>query len=91
MPNRQTHTARLLIARLERLSADSFYAHRASGLRGSLLRFVEEAESNNQNLETTSFSQPQVEQMLTLGFQILEKAAREIRPPNRWNRGHLTG
>jgi hypothetical protein len=34
--------ALLLITRLERLSADSYWAHQASGLRGSLLRSLEE-------------------------------------------------
>jgi hypothetical protein len=35
---------RLLLARLERISADSIWAHRASGVRGSLLRLLEEGE-----------------------------------------------
>jgi hypothetical protein len=29
-----------LVDRLERLSADSTFAHKASGLRGSLLRYI---------------------------------------------------
>lgn len=35
----------MLIARLERLSADSVWAHRASGLRGSLLHAQQQLES----------------------------------------------
>ena len=31
----------MLVARLERLSADSYWAHQASGVRGSLLRLME--------------------------------------------------
>jgi len=31
----------LLTARLERISADSFWAHRASGIKGSLFRIME--------------------------------------------------
>jgi hypothetical protein len=85
MPLRQTDTARLLVFRLERLSADSLYAHRASGLRGSLLRFLEQAESGHPGPIHASFSQSQVDDMLALGFQILEKAAREMRPPRRWS------
>lgn len=34
----------MLTDRLERISADSVWAHRASGVRGSLLRLLEEAE-----------------------------------------------
>ena len=40
-------SVKLLIARLEHLSADSRYAHRASGLRGSLWRCVEEMEEGS--------------------------------------------
>ena len=40
------HAARLLATRLERLSADSYWAHKASGLRGSLLRSLEDWERN---------------------------------------------
>ena len=32
---------RLLPTRLERISADSYWAHRVSGVRGSLLRITE--------------------------------------------------
>lgn len=84
MPLCQADAARLLISRLERLSADSFYAHQASGLRGSLLRYVEQAEATGHSPTTGNFSQPQIEKMLSLGFQLLEKAAREIHPPRRW-------
>lgn len=34
----------MLTERLERISADSVWAHRASGVRGSLLRMLEEGE-----------------------------------------------
>jgi hypothetical protein len=39
---RQIVLARLLVTRLERLSADSYWAHQASGVRGSLLRALEQ-------------------------------------------------
>lgn len=61
----------LLIARLERLSADSYWAHQASGLRGSLLRTLEDLESGLQPEET------RVQFLLQRGFFILEQAARE--------------
>jgi hypothetical protein len=85
MPSQYTHSASLLISRLERLSADSHYAHRASGLRGSLLRFLEQVERSNQAGVPLPVSPQKVEEMLALGFEILEKAAREIRPPRRWD------
>ncbi len=67
-------TAQAVAAMLERLSADSVWAHRASGLRGSLLRVIECAE--------TSLPSPQdllsLERLVESGFDILEKAARGI-------------
>jgi len=33
----QTQLIRLLLSRLERVSVDSYWAHRASGVRGALL------------------------------------------------------
>lgn len=38
---------RLLLARLERISVDSIWAHRASGVRGRLLRELEKIETNH--------------------------------------------
>ena len=59
--------ARVLIARLERLSADSYWAHRASGVRGSLLRWVEEDRRD------VGWGKD----LIKYGFDVLEKAARE--------------
>jgi hypothetical protein len=59
--------ARVLIARLERLSADSYWAHRASGVRGSLLRWVEDDQGDA----------GQGRDLINYGFEILEKAVRE--------------
>jgi len=44
MDNRQIEITRQLMYRLERLSVDSHWARRASGLRGSLLKCLEQAE-----------------------------------------------
>ncbi len=67
--------AKLLGARLERLSADSTWARRASGLRGSLLKAIEAAESG----EAEPFqSRQHLERLVRRGFEILENAAREI-------------
>jgi len=58
--------------RLERLSADSAYAHQASGLRGTYLRSIEYLESGMQ------VNQPELDQLVEIGFKILRKAAEEI-------------
>ena len=62
---------RLLLARLERISVDSYWAHRASGIRGSLLRALEKLE------EGQPFQRSRLEALLAQGFDILEKAAIE--------------
>ena len=62
---------RLLIARLERISADSFWAHRASGVKGYLLRVVEKSEKGY------PIRRVELKRIVDLGFFILEKAARD--------------
>jgi hypothetical protein len=61
-----------LVNRLERLSADSTYAHQASGLRGTLLRHIERIE----NGEQVNYSE--LSQLVESGFEILRLAAKEI-------------
>jgi hypothetical protein len=61
----------LVLARLERVSVDSYWAHRASGVRGSLLRTLERLEDGE------NVSEPQLQQVLGQGFAILERAAQE--------------
>lgn len=63
--------AKLLLTRLERISVDSYWAHRASGARGSLLRAVEKTEKG------CPVQQSELNQVLDLGFFILEQAAKE--------------
>lgn len=46
MPH-ESHLLCMLTERLERISADSVWAHRASGVRGSLLRLLEEEEKGH--------------------------------------------
>ncbi len=65
----------LLSARLERLSADSTWARRASGLRGSLLKAIEAAEKGEVDPVQ---SQARLERLIRRGFEILENAAREL-------------
>jgi len=75
-------TAYLVISRLERLSADSFWAHRASGLRGSLLRCLEAIESDGSGYPNeTEFRLFDLQKLVEQGFTILENGAREIRVP----------
>jgi hypothetical protein len=61
-----------LVNRLERLSADSSYAHQASGLRGSLLRYKERIQTS------VSVNYAELEQLVEAGFEILNLAARDI-------------
>ena len=61
-----------LVNRLERLSADSTYAHQASGLRGTLLRYIECIEAGD------DVSHTEMDQRIEYGFEILRLAAEEI-------------
>jgi hypothetical protein len=61
----------LLIERLEHIPADSVWAHRASGVRGSLLKMVENSHSGK------SIDPKKWDEFYGLGFHILEQAAKE--------------
>jgi hypothetical protein len=72
--------AHQLLVRLERLSADSYWAHRASGLRGSLLKCVEQIETaRGKNEAINGEMWEKANNLILVGFWILENAAREIR------------
>ncbi len=73
--DRELELLKRLVDRLEHLSVDSTYAHRASGLRGSLLRFVERYEGGT-NLSHTE--QKKLGVLMQDGYKILELAAKEI-------------
>ena len=64
-------TLRFLLSRLERISADSHWTHRASGVCGALLRVTEKLEND------VPISQPELKRLSDLGFYLLEKAAKE--------------
>jgi hypothetical protein len=64
-----------LIDRLEHLSADSSYAHRASGLRGSLLRYMDRLEAGER---MDNQEQANLDQLLEYGFEILILSAKEM-------------
>lgn len=62
---------KLVLARLERISADSVWAHRASGVRGALLRMLEKLENGS------PVHKSNLKRLFELGFFILEQSARE--------------
>jgi len=72
LPEAHIELLRLLAARLERLSVDSIWARRASGLRGSLIKALESIETDEPiTLEA-------LEALIERSFEILRNAAREI-------------
>ena len=62
---------RLLVQRLERVSVDSHWAHRAGGIRGSLLDALDQYEAGK------PISEEQLRLNMEQGFRILQKAAEE--------------
>jgi hypothetical protein len=64
-----------LVNRLEHLSVDSAYAHRASGLRGSLLRYLSRLETGK---KLEGEEQVQLDELIYSGYKIIELAAKEI-------------
>jgi hypothetical protein len=63
---------RMLAARLERLSVDSIWARRASGLRGSLIKTLESIDTG------LDIPAEQLDMLIERSFKILRSAAREI-------------
>lgn len=71
MDEESLNLLRLLLARLERISADSYWAHQASGVRGSLLRSLDRIENG------APVSRSSVKRLIDNGFVILQNAAEE--------------
>jgi hypothetical protein len=67
---------------MERLSADSHWARQASGLRGALLRCLEDLEAG---VPSDLRQIQRLEDLLQRGQTILVKAARLIRTPDTQN------
>jgi hypothetical protein len=61
----------LLLVWLERISCDSYGAHRASGLRGALVKLLAQMEMG-ETIDATS-----LQANLVAGFEILKRAAEE--------------
>ena len=64
-------TLRFLLARLERISADSVVAHRASGVRGAMLRTLDQLEKQEQVQEAVA------QRLIESGYLLLQRAAKE--------------
>jgi hypothetical protein len=70
-PEPSERLIRLLLARLERISVDSYWAHRASGVRGALTKLLGQMEMG-ETIDPAS-----LRANLMVGFEVLEKAAQE--------------
>ena len=68
----QVELLRLLVSRLERLSADSHWARRASGVRGNLLKVLEEIDAGQ------AVGAERLELLTGHAFELLRRAAMEI-------------
>lgn len=64
--------ARLVASRLERLSPDSTWQRRASGIRGALLKLLEQSGEG----ELFSAHAEQLKLHIDSGYKIMESAAR---------------
>ncbi len=71
MTNDAIQTFQFLLARLERISADSVVAHHASGVRGAMLRMMDMLEKGG------SVPGREVKRLIENGYRLLEKAAKE--------------
>jgi hypothetical protein len=83
-PENHLEQANQLTSRLERLSADSIWARRASGYRASLLKAIERIEElsgQSARLEDPvemELALEHLDELLEQGQQILELAARDL-------------
>jgi hypothetical protein len=75
-------TLRFLLARLERISADSVVAHRASGVRGAMLRALDQLERQEQACPDAQRADQRVpehvvKRLIESGYLLLQRAAKE--------------
>lgn len=71
MDEEPLRTLRFLLARLERISADSVTAHRASGVRGAMLREVQRLENGEASASRSA------KRLIESGYALLAQAAEE--------------
>ena len=69
--------ARMLVERLERISADSVWAHRSSGQRGSLWQLIDYLENPSPSKSKKEIDQQQIIETINKAFKLLERAGRE--------------
>ncbi|HEX7555150.1 MAG TPA: hypothetical protein VF338_00895 [Leptolinea sp.] len=72
MKEELVQTLQFLLSRLERISADSVVAHRASGVRGAMLRTLYRYEMG------VNPTEQELKRLIDVGYILLQKAAREI-------------
>ena len=72
MNNPDIELLQMLAKRLERLSVDSLWARRASGLRGNLIKVLEEIDTG-QEIEPE-----RLKPLIERAFEVLRHAAQEI-------------
>ena len=72
MNNADVELLRLMAERLERLSVDSHWARRASGLRGNMIKVLDEIDTGKE-IEAARLN-PLIER----AFEVLRHAAQEI-------------
>ena len=70
--NQPIELLRLLASRLERLSADSHWARRASGLRGNIVKLLEQVDAGE------PVAAARLDLLTDSAFEILRRAARDI-------------
>lgn len=71
--------AKQLVSRLERISADSTWAHRSSGHRGALLRWIQEAANGPDSISALNGqATEQLEELIKASYILIEKAARDM-------------
>ena len=70
--HQQIELLRLLASRLERLSVDSHWARRASGLRGNIIKIIEQADNGE------PITQRRLDLLTDNAFEILRQAAEDI-------------
>jgi hypothetical protein len=73
--------ARMVMQRLERLSADSAWAHIASGYRGALVKIIDQLEQRTDLESAPADVKARLDFLIDKGFELLANAAREIGDP----------
>jgi hypothetical protein len=66
-----------LVSRLERISVDSYWAHRAGGLRVALLRLIDRLDASLEEMRQIDVES--LDMHLEQGYTILENAAKTLR------------